>query len=418
MTLIKTSVLSAIATIVRIATGFVVTKIIAVYVGPSGLAVIGQLQNFINVILMFAGDFLRTATIKYTAEYSDDEDKKYKLWSSAISIIVILNILIFTTLFLFSDLISEYLLKSTTYSYILKILAISLPFFVLNTMLLSILNGQRQIKKYIILNISLSIVSLILVSILSVNYGLDGALVAYVINQSVVLFITLIVVRNEYWFKLKNFFQGSNAKDIKKLLGFAMITLAAVLSSNISLIYIRDFITESISLDSAGYWQGVWVLSQVSLMLITTSLTTYFLPTISSLKTKVEISKELKKVIIFILPIAMLISLSVYLLRDIIIHILYTKEFLGMNELFLWQMIGNVVKVGGWLFGYVLVAKAMVKYTVSTEIIFALAFVGLSIYLIDNYGLIGVTYAYTVNSIIHLITMYCIYTFKLKENYE
>jgi len=418
MTLIKTSVLSAIATIVRIATGFVATKIIAVYVGPSGLAVIGQLQNFINVILMFAGDFLRTATTKYTAEYSDDEDKKYKLWSSAISIIVILNILIFTTLFLFSDLISEYLLKSTTYSYILKILAISLPFFVLNTMLLSILNGQRQIKKYIILNISLSIVSLILVSILSVNYGLDGALVAYVINQSVVLFITLIVVRNEYWFKLKNFFQGSNTKDIKKLLGFAMITLAAVLSSNISLIYIRDFITESISLDSAGYWQGVWVLSQVSLMLITTSLTTYFLPTISSLKTKVEISKELKKVIIFILPIAMLISLSVYLLRDIIIHILYTKEFLGMNELFLWQMIGNVVKVGGWLFGYVLVAKAMVKYTVSTEIFFALTFVGLSIYLIDNYGLIGVTYAYTVNSIIHLITMYCIYTFKLKENYE
>ena len=418
MTLIKTSVLSAIATIVRIATGFIITKIISVYVGPSGLAVIGQLQNFINVILMFAGDFLRTATIKYTAEYSDDEDKKYKLWSSAISIIVILNILIFTTLFLFSDLISEYLLKSTTYSYILKILAISLPFFVLNTMLLSILNGQRQIKKYIILNISLSIVSLILVSILSVNYGLDGALVAYVINQSVVLFITLIVVRNEYWFKLKNFFQGSNTKDIKKLLGFAMITLAAVLSSNISLIYIRDFITESISLDSAGYWQGVWVLSQVSLMLITTSLTTYFLPTISSLKTKVEISKELKKVIIFILPIAMLISLSVYLLRDIIIHILYTKEFLGMNELFLWQMIGNVVKVGGWLFGYVLVAKAMVKYTVSTEIFFALTFVGLSIYLIDNYGLIGVTYAYTVNSIIHLITMYCIYTFKLKEKYE
>lgn len=418
MTLIKTSVLSAIATIVRIATGFVATKIIAVYVGPSGLAVIGQLQNFINVILMFGGGFLRTAITKYTAEYSDDEDKKYKLWSSAISIIVILNILIFTTLFLFSDLISEYLLKSTTYSYILKILAISLPFFVLNTMLLSILNGQRQIKKYIILNISLSIVSLILVSILSVNYGLDGALVAYVINQSVVLFITLIVVRNEYWFKLKNFFQGSNIKDIKKLLGFAMITLAAVLSSNISLIYIRDFITESISLDSAGYWQGVWVLSQVSFMLITTSLTTYFLPTISSLKTKVEISKELKKIIIFILPIAMLISLSVYLLRDIIIHVLYTKEFLGMNELFLWQMIGNVVKVGGWLFGYVLVAKAMVKYTVSTEIFFALTFVGLSIYLIDNYGLIGVTYAYAVNSIIHLITMYCIYTFKLKENYE
>jgi PST family polysaccharide transporter len=282
-------------------------------------------------------------------------------------------------------------------------------------MLLSILNGQREIKKYITLNIFLSIVSLILVTTLSINYGLDGALISYVTNQSVVFFITLFFVRNEYWFKIKFFLKGSNHKDIKKLLGFAMITLAAVLSSNLSLIYIRDFISETISLESAGYWQGVWVLSQVSLMLITTSLTTYFLPTISSLKSKIEISKELKKVIVFILPIAIVISLSIYFLRDIIINILYTEDFTPMSELFLWQMIGNVIKVCGWLFGYILVAKAIVKYTVTTEIIFALTFMMLSIYFINNYGLIGVTYAYAINSFLHFIMMFYIYKFKLIE---
>jgi len=415
MTLIKTSVLSAIATIIKVISGFIVTKVIAVYVGPAGLAVIGQLQNFINIILMFSGSFLRTAITKYTAEYKEEETKKYDLWSSAISIIFILNIFIFIILFFFSDYISIYLLKSDIYSYILKILAISLPFFVLNTMILSILNGQRQIKKYIILTISLSIISLILVTVLSVNYGLDGALIAYVVNQSVVFFVTLFFVRNEYWFKMKNFFKGSNYEDIKKLLGFAIITLTAVLSSNISLIYIRNFISETISLDSAGYWQGVWVLSQTSLMLITTSLTTYFLPTISSLKTKNEISRELKKVIIFILPIVIIISLSIYLSKDFIIDILYTEKFMPMGELFLWQMIGNVIKVGGWLFGYVLVAKAMVKYTVSTEIVFAFTFVGLATYFINSYGLIGVTYAYVVNSSLHFIAMFYIYKFKLSE---
>ncbi len=413
MNLIKTSILSAISTIIKIITGFIVTKVIAVYIGPSGLAVIGQLQNFINIILMFAGDFLKTATTKYTAEYIDDEDKKYNLWSSSVSIIFILNVFIFFLLFFFANTISEYLLKSNTYAYILKILAVSLPFFVLNTILLSILNGERQIKKYIALSILLSLVSLILVATLSINYGLDGALIAYVTNQSVIFFITLFSVRNESWFKIKNFLKGSNYVDMKKLLGFAMITLAAVLSSNFSLLYIRDFISETISLDSAGYWQGVWVISQVSLMLITTSLTTYFLPTISAMKTKAEISIELKKVIIFILPIAIFISLSIYLLRDIIISILYTEEFKPMNELFLWQMVGNVIKVGGWLFGYVLVAKAMVKYTVTTEIFFAFTFIGLSIYLIDIYGLIGVTYAYTVNSLMHFFTMFYVYKYKI-----
>jgi len=87
-----------------------------------------------------------------------------------------------------------------------------------------------------------------------------------------------------------------------------------------------------------------------------------------------------------------------------------------MSELFLWQMLGNVIKVGGWLFGYVLVAKAMVIYTVSTEIIFAITFISLSVYFINVYGLIGATYAYAINSFLHFITMFYIYNFKLKEN--
>ena len=51
MTLIKTSVLSAIATIIKIISGFVINKVVAIYVGPSGLAIIGQLQNFMELII-------------------------------------------------------------------------------------------------------------------------------------------------------------------------------------------------------------------------------------------------------------------------------------------------------------------------------------------------------------------------------
>lgn len=415
MTLIKTSILSAIATILKIISGFIVTKVIAVYVGPSGLAVIGQLQNFINIVLIFAGGFLKTATTKYTAEYLEDEVQKHSFWSTVVSMVFILNIFTFILLFFFSDEISEYLLKSTEYAFVLKILAISIPFFVLNTILLSILNGHRQIKKYIILSVCLSFVSLILVTFLSLNYGLSGALIAYAINQSVVFIITLVFVQNETWFKIKHFLHGSNYPHIKKLLGFGLITLVAILASNLSLIYIRNFITEAISIESAGHWQGIWSLSQVSFMLITTSMTTYFLPTISALKSKGQISKEIKNAFVFIIPIAIIMSLIMYFSRDLIISILYTEQFTPMRELFLWQVVGNVVKVCGWMFGYVLVAKAMVKYTVSTEIIFAIVFVGLSVYFINNHGLIGVTYAYAINSLLHFITMLYIYRFKLAE---
>lgn len=417
MTLIKTSILSAIATVIQIISGFIVTKIIAVYVGPAGLSIIGQLQNFINLVLLVSGDLFKTAITKYTAEFKDDEIKKYEIWSTAIKVASALYIVVFIFLFFFSQDISSYLLNSSEYGYILQILACSIPFFVLNALLLSILNGQRQIREYITLSIMLSIVSLILVTYLSITFALEGALIAYVINQSVVLLVTLFYLRKEPWLSLKFFSYKLKQEHIKKLFGFGAITFTAIVSSNTSMLYIRDYISTTISLESAGHWQAIWIISNVSLSLITTSLVTYLLPTISAIKEKHLISAELLKAMYLIVPIASAISLSMYLLRDFIIEILYTKEFLPMSELFLWQMIGNVIKACAWLFGYVFVAKAMVRYSVSLEIVFALLMVLLSIYFVDTYGLVGVTYAYVLNTFLYLITGMVIYKFKVKENY-
>ncbi len=417
MTLIKTSVLSAIATIIQVISGFIVTKVIAVYVGPAGLAIIGQLQNFINLVLLASGDFFKTAITKYTAQFQDDEIKKHEIWSTAIKIAGVLYIVVFVSIFFFSNEISAYLLTSSQYGYVLKILAFSIPFFVLNGLLLAILNGQRQIKQYITLSISLSIVSLVLVAILSIFYSLEGALVAYVINQSVVLLVTLFYLRNESWLKLKSFSYKLKQENVKKILGFGAISFTAVIASNSSMLYIRDYISTTVSLESAGHWQAIWALSTVSLSLITTSLVTYLLPTLSSIKEKHLMSSELKKALYLILPIASAISLSMYLLRDFIIEMLYTKEFLPMGELFLWQMIGNVIKACASLFSFVFSSKAMVKYIVVMESTLALLMMVLSVYFIDIYGLVGVTYAYAINTLLYLLIAGMIYKFGVKEKY-
>ena len=64
MTLIKTSVLSAIATIIKIISGFVINNVVAIYIGPSGLAIIGQLQNFMELIITFSNGAITNVVIK------------------------------------------------------------------------------------------------------------------------------------------------------------------------------------------------------------------------------------------------------------------------------------------------------------------------------------------------------------------
>lgn len=414
MNLLKTSMLSGISTIVRIFCGLIVTKVVALYAGPAGIAVIGQLQNVINIIMLITGDFLKTATTKYTAEYQKEAHEKYKIWSSALKVIVCLNILVFFILYLFSNEISEYFLSSTEYAFVFRVFSISLPFFVLNSFLLAILNGQKEIKRYITLNIALSFVSLILVSILSFNFGLTGALVAYVTNQSVVFIITIWVVKNQSWFKVKYFFYKTELAQYKNLFGFALITFTSIMASNGSTVYIRSYLIDNLSSTLAGNWQAMWALSQFSLTLITTSLATYLLPALSQLKDKNLIRLELIGAFKIILPITISISLAMYLLRDIIILILYTSEFTAMRDLFFWQLVGNSIKVCGWLFGYVLVAKGLVKYTVSSEIAFALSWCFLSSVLVDSFGLMGAVYAFAINSFLHFITVFLLYKFKVQ----
>lgn len=416
MNLLKTSLLSGFATLVRIFTGVIVTKFIAVILGPSGVAIIGQLQSLMNLVMLLAGDFLKTAVVKYTAEYGKiANEQHYKLWSSALEIILIFSLIVSAALFIFSKDLSLYFFKDSQFKIVLRILSFSLTFFTLNTFILSILNGLREIKKYILINILINIISLFFVCILSYFFSLKGALIAYATNQSIVLLITLLLVRNEKWFNYKNFIRKNidRLSQYKKLLYFSIITFTAIASSNLSMVYIRNLLIDSLSTKEAGLWQALWVVSQLSMTLITTSLATYLLPALSSLKTKDLINKELINSLKLLLPVAVGTAVLMFILRDLIILVLYTKEFLAMRDLFLWQLVGNVVKLVGWLFGFVLVSRGMIKYTTSTELAFAFIWCLLTTVLVREYGIIGAIYAFAINSILYTITVFLIYRYKV-----
>ncbi|MCV5540592.1 O-antigen flippase, partial [Escherichia coli] len=65
-----------------------------------------------------------------------------------------------------------------------------------------------------------------------------------------------------------------------------------------------------------------------------------------------------------------------------------------MKPLFTWQIIGDVFKIASWLLAYVMLAKAMTRIFIISEIFFSVTFVLLSYFFIKSEGTIGVTYAY------------------------
>ncbi|HEM6846613.1 O-antigen translocase [Providencia rettgeri] len=417
MTLIKTSLLSLIATFFKMLSGLVINKAVSVYIGPAGLAVIGQFQNFSQVVLIAAQGAINSGVVKYTAEYGQDSPKVPSLFSTALRISLISSIIVGFLLIIFSSFFSKKILDNIEYNFIFILFGFTVILFVLNGLLLSIINGLKEIRNYIKINIIQSLYSLFFTSLLIYFFGLKGALIALATNQSIIFFVTLFMLRKHTVVIWKNFTSAFDKTISKKLFAFSAMALTSAIMVPTSQFIIRDYIATTQGLDQAGYWQGVWYISSTYLMIVTTALSTYYLPRLSEITTKKELKQEILQGYKILLPIVITCGLVIYLLRDLIIYLLFSDSFTPMKPLFTWQIIGDVFKIASWLLAYVMLAKAMTKTFIISEIIFSISFIFLSYYLIKMNGTIGATYAYTLNYIFYFMT-FSLFIKKLINQYE
>lgn len=406
MTLVKTSLLSLIATFFKMLSGLVINKAVSVYIGPAGLAVIGQFQNFSQLVLIAAQGAINSGVVKYTAEYGKESKKLPLLFSTSIRISLSASVIIGCIVAVFSGFFSLKILDSIQYQFIFIIFGFTIILFVFNGLLLSILNGLKEIRSYIKINIIQSIYSLIFTSLLIYLFGLKGALIALATNQSIIFFITLFMLRKHGIIKWENFTSSFDRKISKNLFSYSAMAITSAIMVPTSQFIIRDYIGTTQGLDQAGYWQGVWYISTTYLMIVTTALSTYYLPRLSEITSKEELKKEIIQGYKILLPIVIACGLVIYLLRDFIIYLLFSDSFLPMKPLFTWQIIGDVFKIASWLLAYNMIAKNLTRIFIITEIIFSLTFVLLSIFLIRYFGTIAATYAYSITYLIYGVVIF------------
>lgn len=405
MTLIKTSLLNGIAVVIKMLTMLGLNKILAIYVGPAGYAAIGNFQNAAQMITTFASGAINTGVVKYTAEYHDDEEKQRQVWRTAGTIAVLGSVFTGIGVAVFSKQIAQWFLQDESYNTVFIWFSVTLVFFIFNTLLLAILNGKKEIHRYIMANIAGSLFSLAVTSALAVQFGLHGALTALAIHPSFAFIITLYLCYKADWFKFSYLFGRLDKQVVLNLSKYTAMALTSAACVPVSHILIRTHLADTLGMDAAGYWEAMWRLSAAYLMLVTTTLSLYYLPKLSELKDPKEIKAEILQGYKIILPVAAACGLVIYLLRDFIIGVLFTSDFIPMRDLFAWQMVGDTLKIGSWILAYLMLGKAMMKLFIASEIVFAAGFYGWTYFLTGMYGLEGVTIAHAINYAIYWVVM-------------
>ena len=404
--LIKVFSLTALSTSVKMVTALITTKVVAIIVGPSGVALLGQLTNFVTIILNLASGGINNAITKYIAEYKESDSKITALLSTAFRIIAVCSVVAAVIMVLFNERISRWILFSEEYGFVFVVFGLTVIFYAINNMLISAVNGFKCFRLYTILNIAGSILGVIFSVIFVLTMGLSGAMIATVTYQSIVLGVTVVLLRKELWFKISRFTDKLNKKIFWQFLKFSLASIVFIVSAPISQMLLRGYVIADISESQAGIWEGMNRISMMYMMVISMSLTVYYIPRLSELHTKEEIREEIIKAYKFLVPLLLVGFVLVYFLRHIIIWILYTPDFVSMERLFGWQLLLDMVKAVSFVVAYLLIAKAKVFiYTVTTLVFSALYLsVGYILLRIQN-DVVGIIQGELLTQTLYFITI-------------
>jgi PST family polysaccharide transporter len=139
-------------------------------------------------------------------------------------------------------------------------------------------------------------------------------------------------------------------------------------------------------------------------LFLTTTFKFYLIPTFSTLS-GLELRKEVFKVWKFMLPVIIVITLTIYVLRDFVVNTLLDEKFFLISVLIGYQLLGDIVRINSWVLGNILISKAKTTAFILFQIEWALVFSLLSYFLVNQFGFIGVAMAYFGAYLIHFILM-------------
>tara|TARA_R110002050_G_scaffold18851_1_gene54715 strand:- start:802 stop:2049 length:1248 start_codon:yes stop_codon:yes gene_type:complete len=390
---------------VRLVISLFVQRFLAEIVGEAGIAKIGSLRNLLEMLSSFASVGIFSGVVKYVAEYQDDKEQLQKLFSTTFVFTILGTITVFAVLFFGAGYLSNTIFDSPDYIYLIKLLAVVVPFISMYRIFNGIVNGLSRYKKLAGIDLFSFILSAILTVVLLLTDNIDGALVAIAITPVLQFFVLLFIfikVLREYVQFSKLSFKIPMANG---LLAFSLMSFFSTVLLNYVEIDIRVMIQNRINMADAGIWTAMTNISKNYMVFSSAIFTLYVLPKFAGIHNRVDFKAELFNIYKTLLPLFGVGMLLIYFLRDYVIMIIY-PDFHGMESLFKWQLLGDFVRLAALVLGYQFLAKKMVRNFIFSEVLSLVLFYGFAYYFVGIYGVEGVVMAHFLRYVVYFFVVF------------
>ncbi|WP_100610697.1 oligosaccharide flippase family protein [Confluentibacter lentus] len=408
--LIKLGLFNSFSITIKIIASIISSKALAFFLGPPGLAIVGIYKEFFNMTTNMSSLGLQRGIIRYASELKSKPNES-KVFINTVNLIGLLaSILMAFFLFLFSNFINVNLFPNDDFSLVIKILAFLMPISVFSVFYLSFLNGLGYVNHIVKINISLYILNMIILVILTCFYNTVGALLG--ISLVYVLQLISIFMFKPNAFSFGTFSLGIFSNNyVRKLMGYTLMTIFSLMLFPFISILIRSEIIDLLGKDAAGFWEAMKRISENYLLFASSLVMLSVLPQLS------KSDSDFKNIVLHfyksILPLFVIGLFFVFVLKDFIMQLFYSKDFLPTTVLFKWYTIGDLFRISGIVLAANFYATRDIKGYIFTDMFLALVMYVSTILLLRSYGLVGGAFAYFVSYFTYFILLIIVFRKKL-----
>ncbi|MCH8533936.1 MAG: O-antigen translocase [Flavobacteriaceae bacterium] len=403
--LLKVTSLNSVSVFIKMITGFIVNKLTAKFLGPEGMALIGNLRNFLNISHNFSVAGLEKATVKYAAESIANQEKQRTFISTLLGIGFVVCLIIGLLIFSFAEVINNQLFYKNNFTHIIQVLAFILPLHTLNVYLVAILKAYEEFTVVIKIHIIGHLLNLTLFSFLVYFYSLEGALYTLIILPSILVFASLYYFK-AYWSIFKLFsFHKLDSKLTKNFGHYALMTLVSSISFPLMYLGVRNGIISELSKEAAGHWEAMNRFSVYYLMFGQNVISLYILPKLIKANSSAQFRAIVWKFYKEVIPFYLVGMICIYLFREPLILLVYTDDFLPTSDLFLYQILGDFLRLLALVISYQFHAKRMTLAFITTDLLLALCLFFFSIIFLKTIGFQGVAFGHFIAYLVYFMVI-------------
>jgi len=391
--------------VVSFVLGIFSSKIISVFLGTSGMALMGSFKNFSGMVKSVATLGISNAVVKLFVENKEDKEELSIIYSTFFWLFLGIATLLCVGVVLTAPILSNFLFYSNQYTTPLRFFGLFLPLMVINSFWLAIYNGLEKYKSIILIQVISNVVLFGTTAFLIVENNIEGGLLSVAVGECLMVGVTFVFVRKDkqyFQFQLQKILNVKYLKIIQKF-GFMALLSAVVVPA--TLMIIRNTIVKYYTIEEAGLWDAINRLSGFYMMFFSSGLSLYYMPKLASIHTESEFKIELKEYYKIFVPLFLAMLVVLYLAKSMILKVAFTEEFSRINDLLIWQLMGDFFRIMTLAFGFQVLVKTMMKRYFLIEMIFNGTYLFLALYLLPTFGIKGALQAYCGANILSFLVI-------------